>query len=355
MTLRATTGPVVLVTGVGGGAVGHELLQALRLAPTAYRIIAADASAESFGLTEGDERATLPPAAAIGYLDALRSVCRRFGVQALLPGSEPELRVVSAHRQVLADEGVVLLANSEEVIDVGLDKAATVAALQRAGLDAPRSVLAEDSDALQKVDWFPCVVKPVRGGSGSSTVFIARNRNELGFFAEYVRSSGYVPIVQEYVGNPEQEYTVGVLSTLGGALVGSLAMRRVLRGLSLKSRVPAPGGPGEWLALSSGLSQGRIERASEIRQVCERIAIELGSRGPLNIQLRVSQGRLYPFEINPRFSGTCCLRALAGFNEADILLRHHLLGEPIGQVVYHEGLAIRALRNRFIPDRDGIR
>jgi carbamoyl-phosphate synthase large subunit len=191
--------------------------------------------------------------------------------------------------------------------------------------------------------------------SFNSMVFLARNPNELGFFVEYVRSSGYQPIAQEYIGNHEQEYTVGVLSTLDGTLVGSLAMRRVLRGLSLKTRVPMLGGLGEWLALSTGLSQGRVEHASEIRRVCERIAIELGSRGPLNIQLRLVKGRVYPFEINPRFSGTCCLRALAGFNEPDILLSHHLLGEPIPQVRYDEGITIRALQNRFIPRDDGSR
>ena len=33
------------------------------------------------------------------------------------------------------------------------------------------------------------------------------------------------------------------------------------------------------------------------------------------------------FEINPRFSGTTSLRAMVGYNEPDVLIRHHVLGE----------------------------
>jgi carbamoyl-phosphate synthase large subunit len=56
------------------------------------------------------------------------------------------------------------------------------------------------------------------------------------------------------------------------------------------------------------------------------------------------------FEINPRFSGTTLLRALAGFNEPDLLIRKHLLGEPVRARFDHAfGTVVRGLSEVFYP------
>jgi len=49
----------------------------------------------------------------------------------------------------------------------------------------------------------------------------------------------------------------------------------------------------------------------------------------VNVQCRLVDGEVVVFEINPRFSGTTSLRAMVGYNEPDVLFRHHVLGEPI--------------------------
>jgi carbamoyl-phosphate synthase large subunit len=70
----------------------------------------------------------------------------------------------------------------------------------------------------------------------------------------------------------------------------------------------------------------------------------------LNLQLRVHDGEIYVFEIHPRFSGTTPIRAGAGFNEPDVLLRHHLCGESFGRLGYRENLAaIRACEQVLVP------
>ena len=55
---------------------------------------------------------------------------------------------------------------------------------------------------------------------------------------------------------------------------------------------------------------------------CEALARKLGSRGPLNVQGRLRDGVFLPFEVNPRFSASTYLRALAGVNELAIYLRN---------------------------------
>lgn len=78
-------------------------------------------------------------------------------------------------------------------------------------------------------------------------------------------------------------------------------------------------------------------------------AKEMASRGPLNIQCRKVEEKVYPFEINPRFSGTTSLRALVGYNEPDILVRKHVLREEITSIDYKKGVITRGLSELYIP------
>jgi carbamoyl-phosphate synthase large subunit len=80
---------------------------------------------------------------------------------------------------------------------------------------------------------------------------------------------------------------------------------------------------GSFLAISSGITQGEISTFTPVLDACRRIAEALGSRGPLNIQGRWDGSNFMPFEINPRFSGTTSMRAMAGFNEPVLLIRSH--------------------------------
>jgi carbamoyl-phosphate synthase large subunit len=106
------------------------------------------------------------------------------------------------------------------------------------------------------------------------------------------------------------------------------------------------------VALSTGYSQGFIIKNAEIQSFCERLAVQLDSRGPLNIQLRLDRGTRKPlvFEIHPRFSGTTPIRADVGFNEVDVLLRNLLFGESFGRFNYRTNVAaIRAFEHVIVP------
>ena len=348
----------VLVTGVGGGGHGNEVIKTLRLAKTPYRIIAADMSRTSLGLYQTDISYILPPAYDPEYIDALLDLCRKEEVKVLITGSEPELKVVSVNRQCFSNVGILTLINDAHVIDLCMNKWATMCFLIENGFHAPRSILLEKDDDCTKVERMPVVVKPAVGGGGSNLVFIAQDYEELSFFTRYILRSGGIPMAQEYLGTPDDEYTVAVMTTFDGELVGSLAVHRyILSGLSSNMKIRGRIGSytGHTLALSSGISQGEIEDRPEVQRECERLAKAIGSKGPLNVQLRVVGGNVYPFEINPRFSGTTAFRALAGYNEPDILIRHHLLGEPIGPVSYEYGMVMRGLIERFIRPEEMLR
>jgi carbamoyl-phosphate synthase large subunit len=165
-------------------------------------------------------------------------------------------------------------------------------------------------------------------------------------YAEFIRRSGTQPIAQEYVDITEGEFTIGVLSLPNRQVVGSIALRREL---SAKLSVAYRGRGG---VISSGYSQGYIDEYPEFCRQAEHIAMVIGSGGPVNVQGRVRDGVLLPFEINPRFSASAYLRALAGFNEIDIFLRYLESGEKPRQVETRTGWYLRSLTETFVPPEE---
>ena len=344
----------VLVTGVGGGGHGYETVKALRLAGR-YRLIGVDMVENSFGLFDVDEAYVVPPASDPTYIDTLLDICRKRHIDVLIHGSEPELKAISENQGKFLNATVLPLINTPEVIKIGMDKWATVTFLKEHGFFPPNSLLVRTEDEIPQRFILPAVIKPAIGGGGSNNTFIVQDNDELIFASRYLLRQGRIVLLQEYVGTPDDEYTVGVLNTMDGELVGSIALRRyILSGLSNRIKVPNRTTRKELstiLAISSGISQGIIDDFREVRQACETIAKALCSKGPINFQCRFVGGKLYPFEINPRFSGTTYIRALMGFNEPDMLIRHHLLGEKLPSPVnYKFGLVVRGLVELCISD-----
>ena len=355
--MKSTT---VLLTGVGGGGHGEQILKALRLAETKYTVIGGDMSATSKGLYEVEQGYVLPPATDGSYINTLVKICRRHGVTALFHGSEPELRAMSNARDQIEGEGILLPINPAPVIDLCLDKVKTCDFLrdQGFGVSAYNRISCEAD--LERFPHLPAVLKPSVGGGGSANIFLAQTADELLGLGRYMLSIYPEFIVQEYLGTPDSEYTVGVLFDMNGELMNSIAVRRnILSSLSNRIRVAnrtERDDLGPVLALSSGVSQGLIGRFPEVTGPCEEVARVLGCRGPLNIQCRFVEGKVYIFEINPRFSGTTSLRAMVGYNEPDVLIRKHLFGESIPlHFPYAEGTIARGLSELFMEPREFLR
>jgi carbamoyl-phosphate synthase large subunit len=176
-------------------------------------------------------------------------------------------------------------------------------------------------------------------------VLFARNREEANLYATYLKVAGKRPIAQEYIAHTNGEFTVGVLSGPDGTVLGVIAMERAFPAkLSIASK-------GHDFLISSGFSQGHFDQYPSVCETARTIALAVGSVGPLNIQGRVDKaGRFLPFEINPRFSATTYLRALAGFNEVDHFIRR-LMGEearPLG--LSRPGWYLRSLTEVVVPE-----
>lgn len=349
------------MTGAGPGGHGEQIYKALSACSnSSYELSTADANPHFFSIG-GDQSHSLPPASSPDYIDELLNLCKKLSIRALFHGSEPEMIAISRNREAFESQGIFVAINRSELVDLCVDKVALSKELEIAGYPGPRFSTLESTAARVDLDWFPVIVKPYLGGGGSRDVFICQTPTELEAILIYLKHSHpeRKVFVQEYVGSAKSEFTVGVLHDSGGNFLGSAVMRRELDStLSVRQRVQNITGRGELgpsLVVSSGVSQGVLGYFPEVAMQCRQIAEALDSRGPLNIQLRLVGTKVVVFEINPRFSGTTSLRALAGFNEPDLLLRAEMY-RSFSEKPSHPkpGRVVRTLKETFVPDIEGL-
>lgn len=320
----------VVVTGVGGGGVGEGIVKALKLNQHRYRIIATDMNALSAPLFRSDKGYIVPPASKEEYISNLFSICKKERAQAVIPGSVPELERISMEREIFEEGNIVPIISPKDAVEIGLDKWKTYNFLRENGFLCPRTYLVEENCGhLDEVN-FPLLIKP-RRGFGSRGIHVIYNVKELNFFVQYLGTMGYDPIVQEYIDPEGREYTVGVVVSREGEIMGSISLRRELK---------------------SGFSyRMMVDDFYEVRKNAEAIAKKIGARGPINIQCFLTDDGPVTFEINPRFSGTTPIRSACGFNEVDAAIRNFLFGEEV-KLDFKKGIAVmRYLNEVYVISR----
>lgn len=323
-----------------------ELLKSLKMAKHEYKIVATDMWENSFGLMETPHRYVIPPANSSEYVDKLIKICKKENVQAIATGSEPELKKVSQNSKIFEENGVKVLLNSWDVIQKCTDKFTLTKILKNLNIPYPDFFLYENENDIKKIQKFPVVIKP-RVGGGSQNVFLAMDNEEVRFFTKYLKKYGFEPLVQEYVGDHDNEFTIGILYADNGKLLTSIAMKRLL-GSGLSTRQTIISKTKKKFVISSGISQGLIDDFQEIREMAVKIAVGLKVNGPVNIQCRKTNDGIIPFEINPRFSGTTSPRSLVGLNEPDIFCRYKLYDEIPSNTDHKFGYVVRGLVEKFI-------
>jgi carbamoyl-phosphate synthase large subunit len=324
----------VLVTA-SGSVVAEGIMKCLRLASSLhdsvkYRIIAVDASPLAAGLYRGDKGVLIPNADSEDYVNRLVKAARTEGATAIFVGSDEELvPVTESRRRIEEESGATVIVNPAEVLSAARDKWETFLALTKLDIPCANSALPNDLDSFVEENSFPIVVKP-RLGHGSIGFHVVNDMEGASRAIANIQRMGWSSIIQEFLEDGDQEFTTGVVTDArGGGVLSSIAMRRSLR--------------------AGQTYKAFVDDFKEARRSAEEVAIRLGCRGPLNVQARMSEGRLKVFEINPRVSASCPIRAVAGVNEPDILYRNAVMGEEIRVENYEKLVCLRYWNEVYVP------
>lgn len=329
-----------MIAGIGGASLGTEIAKCLKLAGR-YNIFGCDIASHAYGLYDDNFEKTFLVSEK-NYIRSVIDCCLKAGCGSIIPGGEAPQKLINGALGEFADNGIKVIGNSHDIVDVCTNKVRTFDVLKSHGIPIPESTQVRCAEDLEKIS-MPCIIKPACNSGGSVFTFYAGNVSEAFIYAQYILNMGGIPLAQEYISADAGEFTVGVLSLPDLTIVGSIALKR---DFTAKLSVSQKHGNA---IISSGYSQGYIDHFPEICGQAEKIAGILKSRGPINVQGRIRNGVFVPFEINPRFSASTYLRALAGFNETDIFLRYVLNGERCVPSELKTGWYLRSLTENYIP------
>jgi carbamoyl-phosphate synthase large subunit len=272
----------ILITGIGGD-IAQSVAKIIRLNFPKYKLIGTDTHQQHGGSLFVDVVHNLPAAKSGDYLSRLSELINVENVNVVLPMSEPELAVIGGLIKERPD--ITWLTSGEKVINVGLDKLATINALRDLDIPVPWTI-SINNGLPQK---YPCILKS-RFGSGSRSVFTVDSEMD----AIYLSKRNPDSIYQELLEPADKEVTCAVYRNAEGE-VSTLQMLRKLAG-----------GFTGWAIVIND---------REINEMCEKIAIGLDLQGSMNVQLRLTLQGPRIFEINPRFSSTVLMRHELGFTD----------------------------------------
>jgi len=296
-----------------------------------YNVIGADASALAAGLYLCGKGAIIPKADDQEFLFSLIKLIKQNCVEAVYVGTDPELHVIGQYmREIEEQTSAKIFVNPIRVVKIARDKWNTFRFLKYHGFACPDSALPLNLQQFLDSHNFPVVVKP-REGFGAKHFYITNNRAELDSAIISIKKIGWNPIIQEYLGG-DQEFTTGVLVDKSTKeIISSISIRKYLK--------------------FGQTYRAFIDDFKEIRSISEKVALVIGAAGAINIQSKNYKGTNKIFEINPRFSATCIMRAHAGINEPDLLFRNMILGESAKFRSYKKMVCMRYWEEICVEDR----
>jgi carbamoyl-phosphate synthase large subunit len=316
----------VLVTAVGGN-IGQGVIKALQAAKRPFYIVGIDMEHLSAGFCLADSYYQVPRTADPAFKRELEIIARNESLEAIYVCSPTELEFFSSCKEQLEQElGLTVFVNPVEIVRIGSDKLKTANFLREARLPSLRTVLATDEKGLDGIIselGFPLIVKP-RAGFSSRNVFVLNSREEIR------AASTLIPelVVQEYLPDSNSEYTAATLSGRDRKVRASIILHRdLIQGTTYRTEL--------------------VEKKHLADQVA-RTVNALGAVGICNLQFRLVDETIFVFEVNPRFSGSCGIRYLYGFNEAEMVFELLRLGLEVQQPELHPAVVLRYWNEIFI-------
>lgn len=301
----------ILVTGIGG-VVGQGILRNLRAMALDTRLVGTNTVRVSAGNHLCDAVHEVPFATAPDYIDAMAALLVRHDVGLVIPSTDYEAHVLARERARLP---ATVAAAPAEVSAFCLDKFLNFERFSALGIPFARSAL----PSRYAGEFERTVVKP-REGRGSRGIHVD---------PPDPRSFDDAYVVQDYLDGPELTTTFYVLQD--GSLHGAITLRRDLE--------------------HGNTTSCEVERSydAELDVLLRRMIAGFPFRGSCNLQSRVTQAGVVPFEINCRISGTNSIRAQFGFPDVAYTVQELLLHRRPDAPAVTDGCALRIMHDVVYP------
>lgn len=233
----------------------------------------------------------VPPATDTSdYLSRLLEICVRENISHILPLTDPEVDILSCHRQLFEKQGIILCISSEQAILLARDKMA----IHHHFSDHPfiRTIpTATPSQALTAGIDYPLLAKPRFGRSSEGHITIT-DPAAMEFWQSRIDNDAY--IIQPRLRG--DVYVTDVVRTPDGRMTVAMARRELLR---------TPNGAGMTVEMAPGHPCCAL--------ACEAVDT-LGLHGCVNLEFLVVESQPLLMDVNPRFSAGIAFTRMAGYD-----------------------------------------
>ncbi|WBW96220.1 ATP-grasp domain-containing protein [Oceanirhabdus sp. W0125-5] len=276
---------VILVTGVGGD-IGQSVVKCIKRR-TNDKVIGCDIDYYGGGKAFVDKFYVAPRVSeGDRYIDFIKFVVREEKISHIIPITEYEIKLFTDKKIEKLFKEVKVVINNQFITSTFLDKYKTIEFFMENQISYPKTI---PLDQYNNEFQYPVIIKEKssRGGKG---VYIVNCDRELEQYTKEKKDA----LVQEFIGNEDEEYTMAVFSD--GKNVNCIAFRRILGYGSLSKFV-------------------QLINDEKIMALGKKIAEKTQLKGSINVQMRKCNGEYIPFEVNPRISSTVAFRDHFGFKD----------------------------------------
>lgn len=301
-----STKPITVVVTAVGALIGQGIIRSLRLSGLSVRVIGVDRDPHGIGPYWCDAFFAKPAfdESSDAYLGFWKDLLVDQAVDLVLPGLELDVLFFSRNRAAFADLDARIVLNDPRVIELAQDKWDFGLELERLGLPAiPARLGAGWTDCVRELG-LPLLLKP-RQGNGSRGIAVLRDEDDFNYWSRRSRDEF---LIQKFIGNDEQEFTIGAFGLGDGAALPPIIFRRKL-------------------SVAGNTQYAEVVEHPVLADAVTRLAAIFKPVGPTNYQFRMDGGTPYLLEINPRFSSSTSLRAAFGYNEAAMAVEYYLRGK----------------------------
>ena len=294
----------ILVDGCGGD-VAQGVIKALNKSNLNLEIYKICTYSNSSWLYTDELSYIAPLSASDQYIPYLIRFLNTHNINIFFPCIDFEIPKIALNKEKIESEtNAIVFVDDINKVDICNDKYKTYNFFQKNNISSPYTILPESSEKVKEIIdlvGFPLIIKR-RIGQGAKDIKIINTYPEA---RDFIGKTNF--IIQEYIHLKEGEYTSGIYLGDDRKLKGICILKRELKGGSTY----------------------RAERM--INNKWEEYIVEIAktiSMKYLNIQFRVHNNKIYPFELNGRFSGTTGIISRV-FNAPEYFIRERLLNEKI--------------------------
>jgi carbamoyl-phosphate synthase large subunit len=236
------------------------------------------------------------------YMEYLMSLCKKYDIKLVVPTLDPELLLLSEHKEAFEKEGIQFVVSDTEFVQKCRDKRKINKFFREKGFLIP-----EEIDIKNPI--FPMFIKPI-DGSNSKDLYFIKDKSML---SDYLINHDNLMYLEYLSAEEYKEYTVDMYYDKSS----------VLKCIVPRVRLAVRGGE---------TNKGITDKNSQIIDfLSEKLSTIEGARGCLTLQLFLGKtnNKIYGIEINPRFGGGYPLSYLSGANYPGWLIQEYLLGEEV--------------------------